>query len=176
MRATKVAIADALRDDPAVSALVPSAQVFACERAVVPSLPAVELVGVSSERVGDGPMVRHEIYPSSVTVSSPTEDGCDELLDSIIRATRARLATSETTFDPINLASGERALVALARDFAGQSVSVGQGDRDPGGERSRCHCRGRRVNRGPTGLQAKSVDRGGSFGTRADVTFSVSFH
>ena len=111
MRATKTAIADALRDDPAVSALVPVGQVFACERATVPSLPAVELVGVSSERVGDGPMVRHAL---SVEVTVSTDRGrADELLDSIVAAVRARLAASETTFDPINLASGERALVAL---------------------------------------------------------------
>ena len=61
MRATKVAIADALRDDPAVSALVPSAQVFAVERATVPSCRSIEVIAVTSERVGDGPMVKHEL-------------------------------------------------------------------------------------------------------------------
>ena len=120
MRAVKQALAAALRADTAVSALVPVGQVFACERATVPSLPAVELVGVSSERVGDGPMVRHELSVEC-TVSSPAEDTADELLDGIVAAVRARLATSETTFDPINLASGERALVALG-GHAGQSV------------------------------------------------------
>ena len=112
MRAVKVALADALRDDPAVSALVPSAQVFAVERATVPSLPSIEVIAVTSSRVGDGPMVRHELSVEC-TVSSPAEDTADELLDGIVAAVRARLATSETTFDPINLASGERALVAL---------------------------------------------------------------
>ena len=112
MRATKVAIADALRADPAVSALVPSAQVFAVERATVPSLPSIEVIAVTSERVGDGPMVRHELS-IEVTVSHQGEDEADALLDAIVAVVRGRLATSETTFDPINLASGERALVAL---------------------------------------------------------------
>lgn len=112
MRAVKVAIAGALRADTAVAALVPATSVYATERAVIPSLPAVEVIAVTSSRVGDGPMVRHELS-LEVTVSHATEDGADELLDSIIRATRARLAASERTVDPINLASGERALVAL---------------------------------------------------------------
>ena len=70
------------------------------------------MIAVTSSRVGDGPMVRHELA-SSHGDPSPTEDEADELLDGIVAAVRARLATSETTVDPINLASGERALVAL---------------------------------------------------------------
>ena len=112
MRAVKQALAAALRADTAVAALVPSAQVFAVERAVVPVLPAVELVGVSSERVGDGPMVRHELSVEC-TVSHQTEDGADSLLDAIVAVVRGRLAASEDSTRPIPLASGERALVAL---------------------------------------------------------------
>ena len=40
MRATKVAIAEALRTDAAVSALVPAAQVFSGRAATVPVLPS----------------------------------------------------------------------------------------------------------------------------------------
>ena len=112
MRAVKVALADALRADPAVALLVPATSVYATERATVPTLPAVEVIAVTSERVGDGPMVKHELAVEC-TVSHPTEDGADELLDSMTRAVRARLAASETTVDPINLASGEAALCVL---------------------------------------------------------------
>ena len=73
MRPTKLAIADALRTDPAVGELVPAAQIFSVERATadrgvpaaqifsveratVPTLPSIEVFGVTSERVGDGPL------------------------------------------------------------------------------------------------------------------------
>ena len=68
MRPTKLAIADALGTDPAVAELVPDAQVFAVERATVPALPSIEVIGITSERVGDGPMVKHELS-IEVTVS-----------------------------------------------------------------------------------------------------------
>ena len=58
MRATKQAIAEAIRTDAAVAELVPLGQVFAVERAVLPTLPSVECIAVSSERVDTGPMVR----------------------------------------------------------------------------------------------------------------------
>ena len=50
MRATKEAIAEALADDAAVLSLVPPSQVFAVERATLPTLPAIEVIGVCSER------------------------------------------------------------------------------------------------------------------------------
>ena len=56
MRPTKLAIADALRTDPAVGELVQAAQIFSVERATVPTLPSIEVFGVTSERVGDGPL------------------------------------------------------------------------------------------------------------------------
>ena len=99
MRSTKLAIADALRTDPAVAELVPDAQVFAVERATIPTLPSVEVIGISSERVGDGPMVRHELAVE-VTVSHATEDGADAALDSIVRAVRARLSGAESQHAP----------------------------------------------------------------------------
>ena len=99
MRATKQAIAAALADDAAVSALVP--QVFAVERATLPTLPAVEVIGLSSE--GDTwPMVRHELS-IEVTVSHAVEDGADEALDAIVRAVRARLFDAEQGERPIDL-------------------------------------------------------------------------
>ena len=112
MRAVKQALAAALRADPAVAALVPATSVYACERATVPTLPAVEVIAVTSSRVGDGPMVKHELS-IEVTVSSPAEDTADELLDAIVAVVRGRLAASEDSTRPIPLASGERALVAL---------------------------------------------------------------
>ena len=55
MRATvKTAIAAALRtDDGGVCKLVPREQIYAVERATIPVLPSIEMVGVSSERVDD---------------------------------------------------------------------------------------------------------------------------
>ena len=112
MRAVKVALADALRADPAVALLVPATSVYATERATVPTLPAVEVIAVTSERVGDGPMVKHELAVEC-TVSHPTEDGCDELLDGVVRAVRARLSDAEHSAHPIALSTGEAALVVL---------------------------------------------------------------
>ena len=94
MRSTKLALAAALADDPAVLALVSAAQVFSVERATVPTLPAVEVIGVTSERVDTGPMVRHELSVES-TVSHPTEDGADTILDAVVLAVRARLSDAE---------------------------------------------------------------------------------
>ena len=112
MRASKVAIADALHTDPTVAALVPAAQVFAVERATLPTLPSIEVIGISSERVDTGPMVKHELSVQC-TVSHPTEDGADERLDSIVAAVRRRLLDAENTERPITLASGEGLLVVV---------------------------------------------------------------
>ena len=99
MRASKIAIRDALASDEAIAKLVPAAQVFAVERATVPTLPAVEIIAISSSRIGDGPMTRHEVSVEC-TVSHPTEDGADELLDSIVRAVRARLSDAAESTRP----------------------------------------------------------------------------
>ena len=74
----------------------------AFERATVPTLPAVELIAISSERVDTGPMVRHELSVEC-TVTHATEDGADLALDAIVRAVRARLSAAETTVDPIDI-------------------------------------------------------------------------
>ena len=112
IRAVKQAIAAALREDAEVAALVPDAQIFAVERATVPTLPAVEVIGLSSERVNDGPLVRHELSVE-VTVSHATEDGADELLDAVVRAVRQRIDAAERQLPPIALAGGEGALCTL---------------------------------------------------------------
>ena len=112
MRAVKQAIAAALSADDAVAALVPAAQVFAVERATVPTLPAVEVIGVSTERVDKGPMVRHELAVEC-TVAHSGEDGADAALDGIVRAVRVRLSESETTVDPIALPTRARLTVEL---------------------------------------------------------------
>ena len=123
MRRVKVALAEALRTDAAVSTLVPPAQIFATERATIPTLPSVEVVGLSSERVGDGPMVRHELS-IEVTVSHPTEDAADELLDAVVRAVRQRIGAAEHENAPIALASGENALCVLHGTRWSVSVSA----------------------------------------------------
>ena len=112
MRATKVAIAAALRTDAAVSGCVPDAQIFATERAVLPVLPAVEVVALSSERVDTGPLARHELSVE-ITAAHPTEDGCDELLDAIVRGVRQRVIDAEHSTRPIALAGGEVCLCVL---------------------------------------------------------------
>ena len=90
----------------------PDTQIFAVERAVLPSLPAIEVIAVSSERVDAGPLVRHELS-IEVTVSHPTEDGADELLDAVVRAVRQRIDAAERQLPPIALAGGEVCLCVL---------------------------------------------------------------
>ena len=112
MRPVKLALAAALAADDNVTTLVPPAQIFPVERATLPTLPAVEVIGLSSERVGDGPMVQHELSVE-VTVSHTTEDGADALLDDAVRAVRQRIGAAEHDTRPIALASGEGALCVL---------------------------------------------------------------
>ena len=90
MRAAKRALAAALASDPAVAELVPATSVYAVERSTLPTLPAVEVIALSSDRVGDGPLVRHSMS-IEVTVSHTSEDSADELLDAIVTAVRQRL-------------------------------------------------------------------------------------
>ena len=133
MRATKRALAEALRTDAAV--LVPPAQIYAVERATVPVLPSIEVIGISTERVDSGPMARHEMS-CEITVASATEDKADELLDGIVRAVRQRVIDAEHSARPIALASGEGCSVRAGRD-ALVNLGVGQCvDRHPGRERS----------------------------------------
>ena len=112
MRGAKLALAEALRTDTAVAALVPAGQVFAVERATLPTLPSIEVIGVRSERVDTGPLVTHELS-IEVTVTHPTEDGADELLDGIVTAVRRRLLDAERSELPIALDSREVVLVEL---------------------------------------------------------------
>ena len=131
MRVTKTAIAAALAADDAVSALVPVTSIYAVERATLPTLPAVEVIGLSSERVDAGPLVRHALSVE-ITASHQTEDGCDELLDAIVRAVRQRLDAAERQLPPIALAeSGEGCLCVLAATrwsiSAGNASSVIRG-------------------------------------------------
>ena len=132
MRATKTAIAEALRSDDAVLALVPREQIYAVERATIPVLPSVEIIAISSERVGGGPMERHELSVEC-TVSHPTEDGADAALDGIVRAVRQRLGASENSERPILLASGEGACWRAVR--ACWSCLAGHGGLSPRGMR-----------------------------------------
>ena len=112
MRATKTAIAAALLSDNNVTTLVPPAQIYAVERATLPTLPAVEVIAVSSERVDNGPLVRHALSVE-ITAAHQTEDGADELLDAVVRAVRQRLSAAEHENAPIALPSGEVALCVL---------------------------------------------------------------
>ena len=126
MRDAKVAIAEAIRTDAAVLSLVPPSQVYAVERATLPTLPSIEILGVSSERVDSGPMVVHELSVE-VTVSHSSEDGADSLLDSIVRAVRARLSAAETTDNPIALPTRETVVVALGGTRWSTSASAASG-------------------------------------------------
>ena len=111
VRAAKTAITKALADYPAVAALVPVERIFTTERAVLPTLPAIELLIVSSER-SERPLIEHRMSVE-ITVSNPSEDGADELLDAIVTAVRQRLSDAEAESAPIILPSGEVALVEL---------------------------------------------------------------
>ena len=112
MRPVKVAIALALKSDPAVSVLVPPAQVFSVERSTVPQLPSIEVIGLSSERVDTGPMIVHALSVEC-TVSHATEDGADELLDGIVLAVRQRIGAAERSDAPITQEGGEACLCVL---------------------------------------------------------------
>ena len=113
VRAVKLALAQAFRDDAVVAALVPGAQIFAVERATLPALPAVEVIGISSERVGNGPMIRHESERSRRRSRIRPKTASDEQLDAIVRAVRRRLGDAATSERPIALESREGVLVAL---------------------------------------------------------------
>ena len=95
-----------------MSELVPDAQIFPVEQATLPTLPAIEVIAVTSERVGDGPMVRHELSVE-ITVAHATADGCDEALDAIVRAVRQRLDAAERQEPEVSLANGEGCLCVL---------------------------------------------------------------
>ena len=95
-----------------MSNLIPAAQVFPVERATISTLPAIEVIAISSSRVDGGPPVKHELS-IEVTVSHQTEDGADELLDSIVAAIRAASAQLRTASNPISLAGGGNVLVEL---------------------------------------------------------------
>ena len=62
MRASKLAVRDALVGDPEVRKLVHPSQIHAADLAVLPVLPAVELVTISSERIGQA------VCPASVVL------------------------------------------------------------------------------------------------------------
>ena len=174
MRATKIAIADALRTDPAVSDLVPAAQVFAVERATLPTLPSIELVGVSSERIGNGPMIRHAINVE-VTASDPTEDGADLALDAIVRAVRQRLGAAEDSTGRPDCTGDRRRRAGRATGLTVEHQRKRPSVRDTRRKRER-QCRGRRVSTAiwvPPG-RVKARGPRGWMGTRANVTLSQS--
>ena len=93
MRSTKLAIAAALQADKAVARLVPPTQIYAVERSTIPVLPAVEIIGVTSEKIGDGPLVGHRLS-IEITVTHANETGADVLLDGAVRAVRRRLGAA----------------------------------------------------------------------------------
>ena len=126
VRAVKLAIAAALRADTAVAALVPGGQIFATERATIPQLPSIELIAISSEQVGGGPIVRHSMA-IECTCSNPSADGADVLLDGIVAAVRRRLSASETSERPIALPSRESVLVVLGGSRWSLSASAPAG-------------------------------------------------
>ena len=112
VRSSKAAIAAAFADEFAITTLVPGTQIHAVEKATLPVLPSIELVGVTSERQESGPLLRHQLS-IEVTVSHTSEDGADTLLDAIVGAVRRRLLDAETGGKPIVLPDGAVALVEL---------------------------------------------------------------
>ena len=110
MRATKQALAAALRDDPALVELVPPGAIYAVERATIPTLPSIEIIGVQSAAADY--LVRHEMA-IEVTVSHATEDAADAALDAIVQALRGRLIQAQAHADPIANAAGETLAVEL---------------------------------------------------------------
>ena len=109
MRPVKLAIAAALQDQ--LTTLQLAASVHAVERATLPDLPAVEVIGVSSERV-DNAMVRHELS-LEVTVSAADEDTADARLSDLVQAIRRRVDEAENGLQPIALDSGENIVTEL---------------------------------------------------------------
>ena len=61
MRAVKQALAADLRADPELAELVPATSVYAVERATLPTLPAVEIIGIPlrAGRLPDPPRDQH---------------------------------------------------------------------------------------------------------------------
>ena len=112
MRVVKQAIAKALATDDAVAALVPSASVYATERATIPQLPSIEIVAVDSTLQETGPLTRH-LVSIEITVRAPSEDDADEQLNAIVRAIRQRLADAALQGRPIVRDDGEVVPVGL---------------------------------------------------------------
>ena len=110
MRRTKQALAAALRGDPVLTELVPPGSIHAVERASIPTLPAVEIIAVSSEATEY--LLRHELA-LEVTVSHTTEDAADEALNAIVAALRGRLLAAQSSLDPIADDTGSTVTVDL---------------------------------------------------------------
>ena len=109
MRPVRLAIAAALQDE--LTKLQIAASVHAVERATLPDLPAVEVIGLTSERVNNV-MVRHELSVE-VTVSAADEDTADARLSDLVAAVRRRVSEAENGVSPISLDGGESAVPTL---------------------------------------------------------------
>ena len=133
MRPVKLALAAALASDNTVTALVPPAQIFPVERATLPTLPAVEVIGLSSERVGDGPMVVHELISRGHGESRDRGRG-RRAARRAVRAVRQRIGAAERSDAPITQEGGEACLCVLGATrwsisaSAASSVIRGRGD------------------------------------------------
>ena len=110
MRATKQALAAALRADPDLAELVTPEAIHAVERATLPTTPAVEIIGVRSEATEY--LAKHELAVE-ITVSHATEDGADAQLDAIVAALRRRLLTAQSSVAPIERTDGSLLNVEL---------------------------------------------------------------
>ena len=124
MRASKVAIAAALRTDSNIDVF--STSIYAVERSVLPKLPSIEIIGVSSERVGNGPLARHTMR-IEVTVGGQSEDDIDDRLDELVGAVRRRLDAAEQGIDPVVLADGQNAIIELGGSAWSVSAPGGGG-------------------------------------------------
>ena len=123
VRAAKQAIADALRATLAYEH-VPASQVHAVERATLPNLPSVEVIGLTSSPQEIGPLIRHELS-IELTVSAATEDGADEQLDSLVTAVRRRLLAASRQDEVIPMGDDAIALVTLGETRWSTSAASG---------------------------------------------------
>ena len=106
MRTVKVAIAKAL------AAAVETVPVYAVERATLPTLPAVEVIGLTTKLQESGPLYRH-LLAIEITASAATEDAADERLDDLAGSVCGRLMAAARRDDPILMPGDSIALVTV---------------------------------------------------------------
>ena len=109
MRATKKAIVEAFRADALID--IPNESIFSVEQAVMPKLPAIEVIAISTS-LQARPLVQHTMSVQC-TVAGQTEGGVDDALDELVSTVRRRLSAAEHEYDDIVLDDGQAAVIEL---------------------------------------------------------------